>query len=279
MSSDFLRSAARAVLPRAARNALRSPKRALRLWLDQRREVVHLPRPGWNLHCPQVAVDMAFNLQRDDPPQVEEFDDFLRLIKPLRDPLLFDIGCHFGLFSFAVAHFCGPGTRAIAVDPSAVACRMVERIRDRNAWKTQIEVVQAAAGAENGQLEMIDCGPAASGYFNLPGDQPAADRTVVPMLTIDSLRQRAGRPPTVVKIDVESFEGEVLIGGRETLTQHDVVVCIELHHQIMSQRQADPTLPIRKLREYGYYRFERGGREVHPESLIGEEISRLIARK
>ena len=120
---------------------LRSPKRALRLWLDQRREVVHEPRPGWPLRCPQVAVDMAFNLQRDDPPQVEEFDDFLRLIRAFRDPLLFDIGCHFGLFSFAVAHYCGAGTRAVAVDPSGVACRMVERIRDQNQWQAQIQAL------------------------------------------------------------------------------------------------------------------------------------------
>jgi len=279
MSSDLLRSTARVLLPRSVRNVLRSPKRALRLWLDQHRQIAHEPRPGWTLRCPQVAVDMAFNLQRDDPPQVEEFDDFLRLIRPLRDPLLFDIGCHFGLFSFAVAHYCGAGTRAVAVDPSGVACRMVEKIRDLNNWQQQIEVVQAAAGSEVGQLEMVDCGPAASGYFNLPGDQPAVDRTVVPMLTIDELRRRAKRVPTVVKIDVESFEAEVLAGGRETLAQNDVVVCIEVHHQIMRGRKADPLQPIRQLREYGYRRFERGGREVTPETLLEEEISRFIARK
>lgn len=279
MSSDLLRSTARALLPRGVRNVLRSPKRALRFWLDQRRDIVHEPRPGWKLLCPQTAVDGAFNLQHDDPPQVEEFDDFLRLIRPLRDPLLLDIGCHFGLFSFAVAHYCGPGTRAIAVDPSSLACRMVERIRDRNGWQQQIDVVQAAAGAANGQLEMIDCGPAASGYFNLPGDQPAADRTVVPMLTIDALHQRAGRPPTVVKIDVESFEGEVVLGGRETLQQHNVVVCIELHHQMMRQRQADPALPVKTLREFGYRRFEQGGKEVQPETLQNQDITRIIARK
>ena len=279
MASDVIRSTARALLPRGVRNFLRAPRRALRLWLDQRREMVHEPRTGWSLRCPQVAVDMAFYLQRDDPPQVEEFDDFLGLIRPLRDPLLLDIGCHFGLFSFAVAHYCGAGTRAVAVDPSGLACRMVERIRDRNGWQKQIEVVQAAAGAEVGSLEMIDCGPASSGYFNLPGDQPVQDRIVVPMVTIDQLRQKAGRVPTVVKIDVESFEGEVLAGGRETLQNHDVVVCLEVHHQMIRGRGGDPALPVKRLREFGYRKFERGGKSITPEELVPEEISRFIARK
>ena len=57
------------------------------------------------------------------------------------------------------------------------------------------------------------------------------------------------------------------------------MVCVELHHEMMRGRGADPLAPVRTLREYGYRRFERGGRAFAPEAAVGEDITRLIAYK
>jgi FkbM family methyltransferase len=277
--ADRLKSFARQWVPRRLRNALRAPGATAGLWWKQRREVTHSPRPGWTLRCPLAAVDGAFHLQHDDPEQAAEFDEFLGVIRPLRDPLFFDLGCHFGLFSFAVAHHCGPGARCVAVDPSGTACRMVERIRDRNGWTAQIEVRQAAAGDRLGELELVDAGAAAAGYFVPPQDQPAADRARVPMLTVDELARQAGRPPSVLKVDVESYEHEVLAGAAETLARHPVALCLELHNDFMRRRGVDPTALLQRLAALGYREFQCAGRPISPAAILARPLVRVVTRR
>jgi FkbM family methyltransferase len=253
---------------------------ALRLWRQGSVPLVeYSPRPGWTLRCPSVAIDGAFRLQKEDPPQVAEFDEFLGLLRPLRDPLFFDIGCHFGLFGFAAAHFCGKGTRAIAIDPSKAACDMVRRIRDANGWGDCIEVICAAAGEREGELEMIDAGPQAAGYFVLPGSQPASDRTRVPLVTIDGLAATHGRNPDLIKIDVESYELEVLKGGERTLHDGRAILCLEMHNAMMRGRGINPGLVLDRLRQFDYHSWECAGRKISEEEIAAEEIIRIVCRK
>lgn len=274
MVTAFLRR----LVPRPVRNFLRAPGMAVRLW-QRGRDDAWSPRPGWTLRCPRVAIDGAFHAQQDDPPQVAEFDEFLALIKDQRNPLFFDLGCHFGLFGFGIARFCGPDARVVAVDPSPVACAMVEHIRGANGWQAQIKVLRAAVGETVGELEMIDAGPQAAGYFVLPGDQPAGDRSRVPLLTIDELCAREGRAPDLVKIDVEGYELEVLRGGRRTLEGNRVLLFIELHNDLMRQRKVDPASVLELLQAMGYTEWQCAGKPVSRPDILGQEIIRVVGRK
>lgn len=277
--ADGIKALARRVLPRRLRTFLRAPGTTAGLWWKTRREVRHEVRPGWVLTCPRAAVDGAFHLQHDDPEQAAEFDEFLGVIRPLRDPLFLDLGCHFGLFSFAVARHCGPGSRCVAVDPSGLACDMVRRIRDRNGWGEQIEVLQAAAGDRLGEMELVDAGAPAAGYFVPPRDQPAADRTRVPMITVDELTRRAGRMPSVVKIDVESYEHEVLHGATRTLEAPGVVWCLELHNEFMRMRGVDPSDVLGTLAAHGYRDLRCDGRTIGPSEILARDLIRIVARR
>lgn len=49
----------------------------------------------------------------------------------------------------------------------------------------------------------------------------------VKMVTLDSL----GLAPTLIKIDVEGAEMDVLLGGKETLLAHKPDLAIEIHHR------------------------------------------------
>ena len=127
MRADLLKSVIRAAVPRPVRNWLRSPSRSTRWLWDATR--FHLGttetlkfRPNWTLICHPCAYRVAYHAQIADPEQSEEFENFLHQCSDRM--FLFDVGAHFGIFSLAAAHF---GGKAIAVDPSPIATRMIAR--------------------------------------------------------------------------------------------------------------------------------------------------------
>jgi FkbM family methyltransferase len=277
--NSALRAVAR-LIPRSLRNHLKSPRQSWAWWRASRRPPVQFS-PGFGLafQCPELAVTAAFHLQQDDPEQAAEFAEFMTLATEFRDPLFFDIGCHFGIFSFAVVDRFGPGAKAIAIDPSNSACAMVRRIAEINGWTQRIDVLLAAAGEKTGELEMVDGGVQCAGYFMLPADQPKRDRIVVPQKTIDSLAAEYGRKPDIVKIDVEGFEREVLIGGRQTLEGGAIPICLEIHNHYMRDRGLDPACVTEELLRLGYRRFTCAGKSIDPSQFQRSGIIRIVARK
>lgn len=278
--SPGLKSLVRRVVPRALRNGLRAPGRTFTWWLnDLRSPVAFAIRPGWSLKVPRNAVHAAYSAQINDPAQATEFDDFIGLLRQQPRVILFDVGCHFGIFSFAAAHFGGPTARAIAVDPSALAGNMVKRVAALNGFQPQVRFVQAAVGAAVGELEMVEAGVTAAGYVVLPQDHPASDRTRIPMTTLDHLVEQAGERPTVIKIDVESYEAEVLRGGERTLMGCPIPLSLEIHNRMARARGADPGAVLQLLDAFGYTKFVSGGRALTASEIATQDLVRLIAYK
>ena len=277
--SPTLKNILRRFVPRQLRNYLRHPGKALHWWINDLRIPIDLEiRPGWRLKCPRNALDVAFGLQLHDPPQMRELDEFISLVKSQPKVLLLDIGCHFGVFSFAAAHYGPESVRAVAVDASPPACKMVERIAGLNHVANKVGVIHAAVAASGGELEMISSGVGSAYYMVPPTDQPAFERTRIPTTTVDRLVEDIDEVPTVIKIDVESYEWEVLQGARKTLEQHSLPLCLELHCLQLRRRGLDPTSVIQLLAGFGYTDFSSDGRSISTDEILKAEIIRLIVR-
>lgn len=274
--NQSLTALARAVLPRRVRNALRAPGRSL-AWMvnDLRPPLTLAVRPDFSLRCPRNAAEHAFHLQTADPEQAVEFDDFRRVLRRLPHVALVDIGCHFGIFCFAAAHDAGRTARTLAVDPSREADQMVRRIAELNGWTPQVSFIRAAAGDRDGELELVETGATGAGYLVQPHGHPPSERTRVPLLALDTLAERLGEAPTVVKIDVESFELEVLRGGPKTLAGARPVLFIELHNAMMRERGVDPAAVLDQLAAYGYDQLHVGGETFGRDALLGRDIVRV----
>jgi len=268
------------LVPRQWRNYLRHPGKTLHWWINDLRSPIDLEiRPGWRLKCPRNALDVAFGLQLYDPPQMRELDEFISLIRSQPTVLLLDIGCHFGVFSFAAGHYGPESTRAIAVDASPPACRMVERIAGLNHVENKVRILHAAVAASVGELEMVTSGVGSAYYMVPPTDQPAFERTRIPMTTIDRLVEEIGAVPTVIKIDVESYEWEALQGARKTLEGHSPPLCLELHCLQLRRRGLDPASVLQLLTGFGYSDFFSDGQSISTDEILKAEIIRLIVRK
>lgn len=277
------RALARMLVPRRVRNWLRSPRASLRWIGDGVRDALVGPvdfdvRAGWRLACPRAAR-RAYRAHVDDPEQVAELDAFIATCwAPVR---LFDVGAHFGLFSFAALRYGGPGSGAVAVEPSPVATRMLRRVAVANGAADRIEVVRAAAGAGRGRIGMVDVGVQAAGYFiTADAAHPATEQSAVPLVTVDALALQFGAP-THLKVDVEGAEEAVLRGALAVLRSAEPpLLFLEFHHGMLRERGgAAPAAAVDLLASLGFVIYDTNGRIWDREELLRRDLVRVMARR
>jgi hypothetical protein len=127
MHDAFLKALVRCSVPRPLRNWLRSPSKSAEWMWDTARysfgitKTLTIP-PDVCIAMHPHAYKVACKAQIAEPEESAEFQNFISYCN--RGMLLFDVGAHYGLFSLAAAHF---GGQAVAVDPSAMAIRMIAR--------------------------------------------------------------------------------------------------------------------------------------------------------
>jgi FkbM family methyltransferase len=278
----LLRSAARALVPRTARNWLRSPAGTAQFLADAMRHAAGLDvtadlRPGLRLRCHPAAWRGAYHVHADDPPQAAELDAFLATCRP--GMVLFDLGAHYGLFSIVAALRGGADALAVAVDPSAHALRMAAVNARLNGVADRVRVERAAAGAADGTTAMVDVGVQALGYFvRANADHGPAERTTVPVVTVDTLAARIGRSPTHLKVDVEGFEEDALRGAASTLRVAAPTDFLELHVAMIRDAGRDPAAPLDLLARAGYDVVRCDGSEARRALVLAEGLVRLVAR-
>lgn len=281
--SALAKKLTRACAPRPLRNWLRSPEMSAKWMVNEvryiagRHSLVEM-RPGWRLRSHPSAYPFAYFAQHADPEQVEEFDAFVAACRP--GMTLFDIGAHFGLFSLAALHFGGASARAVALDPSPTATRML-RIQARlNGVADKLTVIQAAAGERTGSREMVAAGVLGAGYFMAPKDHTGGELTRTRETTLDELTETTGLKPTHLKIDVEGDEAAVLRGARRLLTGIEPpLLFLELHHEMIGERGGDPAETLSLLTEFGYTVFSQNGGTPSMEELLSRPLVRVCAKK
>ena len=134
-----------------------------------------------------------------------------------RGDLVFDIGAHVG---DRVASFRRLGARVVAVEPQPAAVTLLRLFYGRRA---DIAIEAAAVGRLAGRISMMinaenptvsTASPAfVSAARNAPGwkNQHWSKSVSVPVTTLDALIGKHGTP-AFIKIDVEGFEEEALLG-------------------------------------------------------------------
>lgn len=140
---------------------------------------------------------------------------------------LFDVGSHSGFHSLVGARAVGPAGLVVAVEPDPSNAAEIERQAALNGFD-HITVVRKAA--------LADASEASSNV----------DDAAVTPTTIDNLSQEF-RPPSLIKIDVEGLELEVLRGAAATLREHRPTVVVEAHSDGLAG------ITVARLAAFGYH--------------------------
>ncbi len=163
----------------------------------------------------------------------EEYTAFKAAIRP--GAVAFDVGANIGAYTLLFAHLVGPTGRVIAFEPSP---RSIGGLREHlrlNDTAARVEVVDAAVSGAVGTAA-FDCAGASGANALVPGVAAGAATITVKTTTLDDFCERRGVYPSVIKIDVEGAELDVLRGGRRTLARPGIAVFVEFHPSIWAAR-------------------------------------------
>lgn len=166
------------------------------------------------------------------------------------DWVILDCGANIGYYSILFSRLCSEG-RVFAFEPTETADMLVDNLRYCRAHHN-VEVVRSALGASRGEIE--------DAIFRIWGE--AAERRRYPFTTVDSFVVDRGLEIDAIKIDVDSFDLEVLQGARQTLLEQDPFVMVELNHALSHRQQSVPQafefmveLGYRECESYDYDNF------------------------
>lgn len=142
--------------------------------------------------------------------------------------VFYDIGANIGVFSLLAAEIVGQKGFVFAFEPEENNLICLRRSIAANG-AANVRAIDGAVGAADGLSVFDRRGGAFSGRIIVPGDSAAGSTVEVKVRSIDSLVEEGWPAPTLIKIDVEGAEGDVLEGAARTLRTHRPVVICELH--------------------------------------------------
>jgi FkbM family methyltransferase len=152
--------------------------------------------------------------------------------------VIFDVGANWGLFSL-VAAAVNPAACVFGFEPVSPTFRVFQENAALNKFAA-LECIQAAVGAKDGATQIF-FHPDNAKQASLNGR--GASSETVPALALDSFIRQRGLPGVnALKIDVETFEPEVLQGLAETLPRSRPALLVEVLNDDIGARLA-PLLP------------------------------------
>ncbi|HSL24332.1 MAG TPA: FkbM family methyltransferase [Vicinamibacterales bacterium] len=204
--------------------------------------------------------DLAYQMATNHD-SIKEFASLVR-VAAAGDGVLFDVGAFHGLFT--VAFCCArPDNRSVLFEPSPVPRADWEQLLSANGIGSRCEARPVAVGAAEGSCLATVQPP---GFATLV-TTAASNTYEVPMVTLDAEVERLGYAPTLLKIDVEGNELDVLRGAAGLIRQHRPHIFLELHLDALRRRGADPRAAGDLLDSWGYRVRSHAGRRVRPWML------------
>jgi FkbM family methyltransferase len=143
--------------------------------------------------------------------------------------VFYDIGANVGFFSIIAAKLVGNTGRVYAFEPVPENVTTIQRNIELNCL-TNVTVIDKAVSSSSGQAELLlahHIGGAVLATAAMPPDLKG--KMLVETVTIDALLERIPlKPPTIVKIDVEGAEIDVLSGMIQTIQTFKPVILYEV---------------------------------------------------
>jgi FkbM family methyltransferase len=182
--------------------------------------------------------------------------DNVRLLQALTRPetCMFDVGTNIGLMAIPVLQ-AQPQSRVISFEPSPNVLDSLRRTVAGSDYQNRWTLIEKAVGAESGKVAFSLSDQANSLFDGIrPTDRVASIRQIeVELTTLDDTWRALGSPKvSVIKIDVEGGELDVLLGARECLKQERPSVLVEWNRQNLTAYSCAPELLITFVKEASY---------------------------
>jgi len=213
-------------LPQWLSNRLRRSRAVRRLvvWWVRGHDVKISKGVGAGLRLNAGPSNPAYALGTNELPVQEALAHHLQ-----PGHIFYDIGANVGFFTVIGARLVGPTGHVYAFEPVPENVAFVRKNVALNNF-SNVTVFERAVSQSSGKGELL-VSHYSGGATLSPSDAPSDLKGViaVDLISIDELIAQQGLiPPTVVKIDVEGAEMEVLKGMIQTIEKYRPIIIYEL---------------------------------------------------
>lgn len=178
-----------------------------------------------------LGISASREIRRAHDIEIEsELVDHMRpVMQP--DDVLYDVGANIGLISILMAsHPAGASTQVQCFEPEPKNFNQLTNNVRLNSLEQRVNCHQMALGATEGDIALHVRGTAGEGRHSIATDRGATGSIQVKLSTMSQFASESGKSPTVVKIDVEGAEGQVLAGMEELIaTKPPREIFMEIH--------------------------------------------------
>ncbi|MGC1902480.1 MAG: FkbM family methyltransferase [Candidatus Acidiferrum sp.] len=162
----------------------------------------------------------------------EEYEpQVLDLLKQTITPgaVVLDVGANVGVSAMMMARWCGPEGHIYAFEPSPNPKQLLTEHLRMNGLSDRVTVCPTALSDAEGTTTFFASGISGKSALSGVNIGQSSEQVQVPVTTIDAYCQSKNIKPSLIKIDVEGFEFNVLNGARNTLKKFRPSILVELH--------------------------------------------------
>ena len=182
----------------------------------------------------------------EHPRGRRELDHFLGKLRP--GDVIYDVGAFRGVYSMAAKLKLGAAVSLHAFEPLAKNIEAVRRVCALNHF-TGIQINALAVGdgkPVTGTVNEQDV------MLQLGNPRASAAAMDFPSISLDEYVARGAPAPTIIKLDVEGFELQVLRGAGQCLDRNHPRLWLEIHPAFLALQGRSPDDVLNLLRAAGY---------------------------
>ena len=186
---------------------------------------------------------------------------------------VYNIGAHIGTRVVQSSGLIGDQGNIVAFEPTQRTRRVLER--NSHNRKSPVEIFGIGLGDTDGEADLHDLGWSCCGSNTLGdnvqkfntrlGRKPENRLERVPLRRLDDVAEGSQlKPPHVIVMDVEGYEGRVIDGAKNVLSDFKPAVIFE----VGNQSDNDPFGAVYRLADIGYKFFGKlGDSPIDPENI------------
>jgi len=218
----------------------------------------------------KVRFPVKLSRYYDADYELENYNFLKEQVKPGMH--IVDVGAHLGLFSSVCSQLAGSEGKIVCFEPTPGTFELLQQTLGLNDC-SNVTAVKAAVSDKDGMAtfyvsEIAGCNSNSLIKNKLGGEPQAYD---VKLVTLDSITNNYSLKPSLVKIDAEGAELDVLKGGVTTFKKYKPILILGLHPAFIKAKN-DSLASIWDLLMDCGYEISLGGAAITKEDFCSKEL-------